>query len=109
MFSGKTSLRVKQFISKFAPACVNVVLIYHRTNIYMSCIFKILWGGRWQKEAGATTGEEVEQINSHFSRLGNSTKHMLPEGVSLLIDDFIYIIFITKKITSVAEQCCCEL
>ena len=42
----------------------------------------VLWGGRWQIDAGATTGEEVEQINSHFSRLGNTTKHMLPEGVS---------------------------
>lgn len=39
-----------------------------------------LWGGRWQNGAAATTGEEVEQINSHFSRLGCSTKHMLPEG-----------------------------
>jgi len=43
----------------------------------------VLWGGRWQKGASATTGEEVEQINSHrFSRLGNSTKHMLPERKS---------------------------
>ena len=42
--------------------------------------FKVLWGGRWQEGAGGTTGEEVEQIKSHFSRLGNSTKHMLPEG-----------------------------
>jgi len=42
--------------------------------------FQVQWGGRWQDEAGATTGEEVEQINSHFSLLGNSTKHMLPEG-----------------------------
>ena len=42
--------------------------------------FQVLWGGRWQVGAGATTGEEVEQINSHFSRLGSSTKHMLPEG-----------------------------
>ena len=40
----------------------------------------MLWGGRWQKGAAATTGEEVEQINSHFSRLGSTTKHMLPEG-----------------------------
>lgn len=39
-----------------------------------------LWGGRWQPGACATTGEEVEQINSHFSKLGSTTKHMLPEG-----------------------------
>jgi len=32
-----------------------------------------MWGGRWQKGASATTDEEVEKINSHFSRLGNST------------------------------------
>ncbi|XP_028403336.1 uncharacterized protein LOC114526041 [Dendronephthya gigantea] len=48
---------------------------------------QVLWGGRWQKEAGATTGEEVEQINSHFSRLGNSTKHMLPEGREELLTE----------------------
>ena len=41
----------------------------------------MLWGGRWQNGASATTGEEVEQINSHFSRLGTSSKHMLPEGI----------------------------
>jgi len=44
-----------------------------------------LWGGRWQTGAAATTGEEVKQINSHFSRLGCCTKHMLPEGFSTSI------------------------
>ena len=43
-------------------------------------MFWVLWGGRWQNEAAGTTGEELEQINSHFSRLGSCTKHMLPEG-----------------------------
>lgn len=51
--------------------------------ISISVIFtQVLWGGRWQSGAAATTGEEVEHINSHFSRLGSSTKHMLPEGTS---------------------------
>lgn len=39
------------------------------------------WGGRWQEGSAGSTGEEVEQINSHLSQLGNSTKHMLPEGM----------------------------
>ena len=41
-----------------------------------------LSGGRWQAGASATTGKEVEQMNSHLSWLGTSTKHtcMLPEG-----------------------------
>lgn len=30
---------------------------------------------------GLTTGEEVEQVNSYLSRLGNSTKHQLREGM----------------------------
>ena len=47
----------------------------------LSFVAKVLWGGRWQQDTGGTTGEEVEQINSHFSRLGNSTKHMLPESI----------------------------
>ena len=55
-------------------------------------LLKVLWGGRWQNGASGTTGEEVEQINSHFSRLGNSTKHMLPEGMHILM----YIHVITK-------------
>ncbi|CAB3998115.1 Hypothetical predicted protein [Paramuricea clavata] len=46
-----------------------------------------VWGGRWQNGAAATTGEEVEAINSHFSRLGTSTKHMLPEGREELITE----------------------
>ena len=41
---------------------------------------KVLWGGRWQDGATCATGEKVEQINSSFSRLGNTTKYMLPEG-----------------------------
>lgn len=41
----------------------------------------VIWGGRWQNGASATTEEEVEQINSHFSRLRTSSKHMLPEGM----------------------------
>ncbi|XP_048581071.1 uncharacterized protein LOC116618759 isoform X3 [Nematostella vectensis] len=45
------------------------------------------WGGRWQEGAAATTGEEVELINSHFSRLGSSTKHMLPEGREELLTE----------------------
>lgn len=39
-----------------------------------------MWGGRWQEGASGTTGEEVELVNSHFSRLGTTTKHMLPES-----------------------------
>lgn len=59
------------------------LLVHHPGKMFMWLAFfefQVQWGGRWQDEAGATTGEEVEQINSHFSPLGNSTKHMLPEG-----------------------------
>lgn len=44
----------------------------------------MLWGGRWQEGSACTTGEEVEQINAHMSRCGNTTKYMLPEGMILL-------------------------
>jgi len=43
-------------------------------------IVQVILGGRWQNGASATTREEDEQINGHFSQLGTSTKHMLPEG-----------------------------
>jgi len=41
---------------------------------------QVIWGGRWQDGSACSTGEEVEQINSHMSRCGNTTKYMLPEG-----------------------------
>ena len=56
-------------------------VVVHKVAVYVTnCFTQALWGGRWQKGAAATMGEEVEQINSHFSQLGCSTKHMLPEG-----------------------------
>ena len=57
-------------------------LLYLQLIITQSCCFVYLdtLGRSLAKEAGVTTGEEVEQINNNFSRLGNSTKHMLPEG-----------------------------
>ena len=41
---------------------------------------QVIWGGRWQEGSACSTGEEVEQINSHMSRCGNTTKYMLPES-----------------------------
>ncbi|XP_078375746.1 uncharacterized protein LOC144659183 [Oculina patagonica] len=59
--------------------------VMHAKAHSWSC--QVIWGGRWQNGASATTGEEVEQINSHFSRLGISTKHMLPEGREELLTE----------------------
>ena len=42
--------------------------------------FQVIWGGRWQEGSACSTGEEVEQINSHMSRCGNTIKYMLPES-----------------------------
>lgn len=47
------------------------------TIIYVK---QVIWGGRWQDGSACSTGEEVEQINSHMSRCGNTTKYMLPES-----------------------------
>lgn len=41
---------------------------------------QVIWGGSWQDGSAASTGEEVERINSHMSRCGNTTKYMLPES-----------------------------
>lgn len=49
-------------------------------KMVMYCI-QVLWGGRWQEGSACTTGEEVEQINAHMSRCGNTSKYMLPEGM----------------------------
>lgn len=43
----------------------------------------MLWDGGWQDGAARTSGEEVEQINSYVSRLGSTTKHMIPESMSV--------------------------
>ncbi|KAJ7349533.1 hypothetical protein OS493_038720 [Desmophyllum pertusum] len=48
---------------------------------------QVLWGGRWQEGSACTTGEEMEQINAHMSRCGNTTKYMLPEGRDELITE----------------------
>ena len=37
-------------------------------------VMQVIWGGRWQVGSACSTGEEVEQINSHVSRCGNTTK-----------------------------------
>ena len=51
------------------------------TLVYQSnFIMQVIWGGRWQDGSACSTGEEVEQINSHMSRCGNTTKYMLPES-----------------------------
>eukprot|EP00794_Sanderia_malayensis_P003930 gene3930-4480_t len=51
-------------------------------EIYGKCDDNLLvtWDGEWQTGAASTTGEEVEQINSYVSRLGSTTKHLLPEN-----------------------------
>ena len=42
--------------------------------------YQVIWGSHWQDGSAASSGEEVEQINSHTSRCGNTTKYMLPES-----------------------------
>ena len=54
------------------------------SNEPQQCQIQVLWGGRWQEGSACTTGEEVEQINAHMSRCGNTTKYMLPEGMLLV-------------------------
>ncbi|XP_057306565.1 uncharacterized protein LOC130644823 isoform X2 [Hydractinia symbiolongicarpus] len=51
--------------------------VMHAKAHSSSC--QILWDGRMKSGTGLTTGEEVEQVNSYLSRLGNSTKHQLRE------------------------------
>ena len=53
------------------------VFYFLTTIIYVK---QVIWGGRWQDGSACSTGEEVEQINSHMSRCGNTTKYMLPES-----------------------------
>lgn len=64
-----------------------VIIIIIIIIIILPFYWLALWGGRWQDGAAATTGEEVEHINSHFSRLGCCTKHMLPEGREELLTE----------------------
>ncbi|XP_067026653.1 uncharacterized protein [Acropora muricata] len=59
--------------------------VMHAKAHKWSC--QVLWGGRWQEGSACTTGEEVEQINAHMSRCGNTSKYMLPEGRDELITE----------------------
>ena len=56
------------------------VLVLMTVNNWIYFYYQVIWGGRWQDGSAASTGEEVEQINSHMSRCGNTTKYMLPES-----------------------------
>ncbi|KAK2555183.1 hypothetical protein P5673_023160 [Acropora cervicornis] len=51
---------------------------------------KVIWGGRWQVRSACSTSEEVEQINSHMSRCGNTTKYMLPESQLQSLSSFFF-------------------
>ena len=53
-------------------------------------VMQVIWGGRWQVGSACSTGEEVEQINSHMSRCGNTTKYMLPESELRFISSFFF-------------------
>ncbi|XP_044171275.1 uncharacterized protein LOC122955576 isoform X2 [Acropora millepora] len=59
--------------------------VMHAKAHKWSC--QVLWGGHWQEGSACTTGEEVEQINAHMSRCGNTSKYMLPEGRDELITE----------------------
>lgn len=59
--------------------------VMHAKAHKWSC--QVLWGGRWQEGTACTTGEEVEQINAHMSRCGNTSKYMLPEGRDELLTE----------------------
>eukprot|EP00794_Sanderia_malayensis_P005818 gene5818-6514_t len=51
-------------------------IIYNNPDIGR---ISILSGGLWMEDSGFTPGEEDEQIFSYLSRIGGTTKYMLPE------------------------------
>ena len=59
------------------------------------------------KGTGLTTGEEVEQINIHLSRMGRSTKHQLPEGIyfSFILEGMFIKLYL--KIKKIETSCKC--
>ena len=62
------------------PRYLDVSMVYSCIAIgkYL-CVLQVLYGGVWIKDAGYTPGEEDEQIFSYLSRIGATTKYMLPE------------------------------
>ena len=65
-------------------------------------VMQVIWGGRWQVGSACSTGEDVEQINSHMSRCGNNTKYMLPESELQSISSFFFLKKKIEKLLSVA-------
>ena len=77
--SSKTNISKFQFDQDVENLELNI-LVNMTLNNWIWFYYQVIWGGRWQDEGAASTGEEVEQINSHMSWCGNTTKYMLPES-----------------------------
>lgn len=69
----------------YVYTCIYICMYLHMyIYAYILCrcfIFcmstKILWGGRWQDETGAGSGEDMEQLFSYLSKWGFTTRNML--------------------------------
>eukprot|EP00794_Sanderia_malayensis_P012451 gene12451-13738_t len=64
---------------------------------------EILFGGLWSNGSGYTAGEEDEQIFSYLSRIGSTTKYMLPEGRNKIITEHVLALN-RRKIRKLAED-----
>eukprot|EP00794_Sanderia_malayensis_P014430 gene14430-15935_t len=64
---------------------------------------EILFGGLWSNGSGYTAGEEDEQIFSYLSRIGSTTKYMLPEGRNEVITEHV-LAWNRRKIRKLAED-----
>ena len=62
---------------------VSMVLLV-LSNLFV--VMQILFGGLWSDGSGYTAGEEDELVFSYLSRIGSTTKYMLPEGKRLFLN-----------------------
>jgi hypothetical protein len=70
--------RQKEAVTGIPLTSVPCLSVMHANAHSWLC--QVLWGGRWQNQAAASTGEDMEQLFSFMSRFNMTTKNMSAAG-----------------------------
>jgi hypothetical protein len=75
--------RQKEAVTGIPLTSVPCLSVMHANAHSWLC--QVLWGGRWQNQAAASTGEDMEQLFSFMSRFNMTTKNMSAAGMIVLV------------------------
>lgn len=75
--------RQKEAVTGIPLTSIPCLSVMHANAHSWPC--QVLWGGRWQNQAAASTGEDMEQLFSFMSRFNMTTKNMSAVGMIVLV------------------------